>query len=424
MEWSIRIPYTPPMERANPAFTRRLSGIEGLRGVAATSVVVFHVWTNSAGSPLDLGWPGTYVFPNLARGVQLFFALSGFLLYLPFAAAALRGQARPSFVAYLRNRGLRIFPAYWCILLLTALVLQSARVYQQGVAVTGPITDPWLLLKNVLLIQNYSLSSANTGIGPAWSLAVELIFYLVLPLLVMAGIVLSRNALSRSRRRLMLLVPTLLMAAIGLASAAAGKGMHGEIHDLWFASFLPSAHLFAMGMAIAVLRVEYEDGRLHLPRYWRAGTVVAILVVAAVTVELQVHGRIPESADVALMSVPCSLLLALVVLRGGEARSPWGVRMLESRPFVAAGLISYSVYLWHAPVIYFLRDHRLTLGGGTFAFLFNLAFVLVLTGVLSWMTYRWVEKPAMRFKARRTHAPDAQTVPEPRFSPRQLGETP
>ncbi len=136
------------MERAHPAFTRRLSGIEGLRGIAAASVVVFHVWTNSAAASFHFGWLGHIRLSQSRPGVQLFFALSGFLLYLPFAAAALRSQARPSFVAYLRNRALRIFPAYWCILLLTALVLRSAKVYEHGVTTTGPSPIRWLLAKN------------------------------------------------------------------------------------------------------------------------------------------------------------------------------------------------------------------------------------------------------------------------------------
>ena len=148
----------------------------------------------------------------------------------------------------------------------------------------------------------------------------------------------------------MLLVPTFFMAAIGVVSVAAGRGLQGDVHEMWYGSFLPSAHLFAMGMAIAVLRVELEDGRIRLPRYWRFGALVMILAVGASTIELQVQGRIPGSADVALLSIPCSLLLALVVLRGGGERISSGVRILESRPLVAVGLISYSVYLWHAPV--------------------------------------------------------------------------
>ncbi len=106
---------------------------------------------------------------NLDDGVTLFLTLSGFLLNLPFVAASLRGQQRASFGAYLGNGALRILPAYWFILLVVSLALQSARVHDgerhDGV---GAITDPVLLAKNVLLAQNYSASSASTGISPAW----------------------------------------------------------------------------------------------------------------------------------------------------------------------------------------------------------------------------------------------------------------
>ena len=92
--------------------------IESLRGVAAWSIVVFHVWVfTSTSTP---GWnlgPATVFMRPLQSGVYLFFVLSGFLLYRPFVEAAWGDAGAVSIRRYLRNRALRILPAYWFVLL-------------------------------------------------------------------------------------------------------------------------------------------------------------------------------------------------------------------------------------------------------------------------------------------------------------------
>jgi peptidoglycan/LPS O-acetylase OafA/YrhL len=157
-----------------PSSGSRLQGIEGLRALAACSVLVYHSWLYSApdGHRVEI-WPLTAVLPDLAFGVVLFFTLSGFLLYRPFAASILRGKPMPSVRRYLRNRVLRIAPAYLAILLLVALVLRSALSRDaEGDLHNGALTDPGLLARSALLVQNYSPSSTLAGIAPAWSLAV------------------------------------------------------------------------------------------------------------------------------------------------------------------------------------------------------------------------------------------------------------
>src|SRR5947208_8486807 len=97
-----------PKQPAVSATVSRLAGIDGLRAIAATSILVYHTWLYSSptGEPLTAGqwarWPLRFV-PDLALGVTLFFTLSGFLLYRPFVAALLRGQPRPRFFSYFQN---------------------------------------------------------------------------------------------------------------------------------------------------------------------------------------------------------------------------------------------------------------------------------------------------------------------------------
>src|ERR671914_1995010 len=86
----------------------RLAGIEGVRGLAALSVVIYHVWRFTQD-----GVPFSPLLQYFWLGVTAFFVLSGFLLYRPFAAATLAARPRPSLVRYARSRFLRIVPAYY-----------------------------------------------------------------------------------------------------------------------------------------------------------------------------------------------------------------------------------------------------------------------------------------------------------------------
>jgi peptidoglycan/LPS O-acetylase OafA/YrhL len=100
-----------------------------------------------------------------------------------------------------------------------------------------------------------------------------------------------------------------------------------------------------------------------------------------------------------------ALAFAVVVLPNAARPQPLrAVRVLESRAFVAVGLASYSLFLWHYPLISWLRENGLTLGGGWGDLLINVAIVAVVAGALSALTYRYVELPALRRK-RSTRAP-------------------
>jgi peptidoglycan/LPS O-acetylase OafA/YrhL len=178
----------------------RLAGVEGLRALAATSILIYHCWLYSApgGEQVSLGLLSRFVFRHLPAGVLLFFTLSGFLLYRPLAAAVLRQAPLPSVRRYLRNRALRIFPAYLLVLVVIGVLLPAALT---GSASSGGqlgrlAGDPGVLLANAALLQNYFPGSMDTGIGPAWSLAVELVFYLILPLLGWLAAACARHAVT------------------------------------------------------------------------------------------------------------------------------------------------------------------------------------------------------------------------------------
>jgi peptidoglycan/LPS O-acetylase OafA/YrhL len=100
----------------------------------------------------------------------------------------------------------------------------------------------------------------------------------------------------------------------------------------------------------------------------------------------------------------CALLIALVALPHNRQESPpLLVRMFELRPLAAAGLASYSLFLWHEPVIRLLQQRGMTVGGNG-GFFVNLVLASALSGLLAALTYRYAEVPFLRrkFKTNKT----------------------
>jgi peptidoglycan/LPS O-acetylase OafA/YrhL len=393
-----------------PASGSRLPHVEGMRALAAGSIVLYHVWLYAdPNGPTNLG-PLNRVFLHLPVGVTLFFTLSGFLLYRPFAAALLRDGPRPSIASYFRNRALRILPAYWFVLLMAGLVLGTTLVrfdLQRGF-LEG---RPGLLARDALFIQNYGPGSMLTGIGPAWSLAIEIVFYLALPALALLAFLLARRASDRTGRRMAAFIPPLLVFLVGISGklvaaylvpgAGPGGGWINDWHSVLERSFWVQADLFTFGMILAVVRVEVEDGLLRLPRRWWAATAGATVALAGLTAAAFDRGWVGQYPYDSLMALACGLLLALVILPPSEGRRHgWVTAVLESRAAIWVGLISYSLFLWHEPLVWFLRDHGLT-GTGVAGFLLNVVVVGSLSLVVAALTYRFVELPALRRKSRR-----------------------
>jgi peptidoglycan/LPS O-acetylase OafA/YrhL len=364
-----------------------------------------------AGSRLENALSG------LSAGVTLFFTLSGFLLYRQFAAPIARGASHLPVSAYMRNRFLRIAPAYWVILLLTALVLGAVSIREpSGQLAAGRLLNPLTMAQTSLLVQQYHPGTVMVGIGPAWSLADELVFYLSLPLLALLAVRLGSRAGDRRARVLGLLAPPLLLLLIGLTGKLAAAhllparpldGYDANWHSVIERSFWAQADLFAFGMVVAVLHVEISDGRLELPPWWRRAAVALALLVflpCAWTMHRGELSYLPQNTGEALAIALA--LAALVLPDPARARPLRAHRVLELRPLVAVGLVSYSLFLWHYPIIAWLRREGLTLGGGWGALLVNVAIVALVAGALSALTYRFVELPALRRK-RSTRTPAA-----------------
>lgn len=374
---------------------RHVRGIEGLRGLAAFSVLFHHVGTQVGGS-------GVAKAMSVAaeQGLTLFFVLSGFLLYQPFVKGVLEGQF-PSVHRFFRNRVVRILPGYLAIFVLVAFVFGAAHLY--GVpelhdGAVGYMSDPGAILANLFLVQTYFPQFAMTGIGPAWSLTVEILFYVALPGLAYIALVVARRINSHTA----LMLPAFLLIIIGLALSAWGFLARRDMSEAasfafswgnsWTAvvdrSFFAQADLFGYGMLAACIvgkvRVGHTGAPTRRSMLWTGGGAV---LVGGIAMSGSLRG-----ASFNAMGVACALLLLLLVLGQGRLAG-----VLEWAPLKFAGLISYSVYLWHVPVILWLKEREMLFAGQWLPL--NFVLVAAVTTLLAAGTYYGVEAQANKLRA-------------------------
>lgn len=381
---------------------RRFPALDGVRAFAAFGVVCTHVGFIS-GRSLHSDLLG----PILARGdfgVALFFVLSGFLLYRPFALSALTGAAIPRIGRFLWRRAVRILPAMALFVVITLAMLTTFRVRASD------------YLQYLLLIQTYDHHDYDPNLAQLWTLTVEVSFYLVLPLV---GLLAIRW---RQDLRRVLRLHIALFAVMAVLPA---------LYNLWQQHYAPQSQAllwlpgytdwFAIGMALAVLS-SLPAGVTVLPRLlatlkeWAAAAGTCWLIAAVVFMISTLPVGIPRTLSPALFwqwttqhtlyGISAFFLMLPLVL--GE--HPQLDRVLGSRLGRFGGNISYGVYLWHKPL---LTKMQSLLGyhdfDGRFTSLLVATMICsVLAASASWYL---IERPALRYA----------TVPWRRLSARQPG---
>lgn len=390
--------------------------MDGLRGIAAVTVLMGHTSGVLAEGVDHPGAVGA-LLAVVSQGLTLFFALSGFLLYRPFAAAMIAGRPRPRVGRFFTNRALRIFPGYLVILLLVSLVIGVANnqvlTADQPIGApdhnVGYMVDPWLLVTNALMLQSFFPNALHTGLGVSWTLSVELVFYLTLPLLALL--------VSRLRpARIWAFIPAGILLLIGIAGklwlfaisnpSNAAESNYLEWGNSWIAvlarSFLTHADLFACGMVAAVLVTlfqHHESACTRLLIRW-AGIVIGLGAVLAL--------RDTDFFDTGY-SVLAGAVVLFVGLRGANGPGV-AARVLEWAPLQFLGVISYSLYLWHMPVIWFLFRQGLGFPATSVGYWLNVLLVVAISVGLSTITYNLIEKPALQLKRKAEIRPAASAA--------------
>ena len=395
---------SPPDRAKAPGFVQ---GFDGLRAIAALLVVVVHVGITSGFTFRD---PlGRYTARG-EIGVSVFFLISGFLLYRPFVSAALAGRPSPRPGGYLRRRALRIVPLYWVALAATAAFSGWSQVQGFG----G-------LLRYAFFLQIYSGQWILHGITQAWSLCIEVTFYLALPLWAAMMRRLDRRRVVAGAAAQPEAVVRRELIALGVVYAVSilfrwwvVADPHGPTTTA--RSWLPAwGDHFALGMALAVVgSYVRQTGVLPKPLRWlqRPGGDLGSWVVAGVlfwlvstqvgltTDPLRVGGAGTDVARTVLYGF-FGLFLLLPAVFGPPRTGPVR-RLLSSRVLSAIGLISYGIYLWHQLVV---REIQTSIHPAWTVldapFLPLLAAALALTLAVSALSYFLVERPGIAVGQRR-----------------------
>ena len=320
----------------------RSAGLDGVRGLAALTVFVFHLQVY--GTRAD-GLTG-HVLTELRTGLIAFFVLSGFLLYRSFARAAGEQREPVPMRSYLVRRGARILPAYYLSLLGT-LALLGAISGHSDVRLPEAASLPLF----ALFAQNYSPDTIMTLNPVTWTLALEMAFYVLLPVIGLFAFYVARG---RTRPQVALLLG---LIALGFAWNLAGHLLEWrQPATKALPAYLP---YFAAGM-LAALWMEARRARGRVPRLGPWTTAALVAGAAALVVGNGFWHRLTPGPDrdlaLALMhDMPAAAGFALAVAAvaaGGGTAIAWA----RARWLRGVGTISYGFYLWHVPLLLFVRE--------------------------------------------------------------------
>lgn len=336
--------------------------IDGLRAVAVAAVVLYHL------EPSFL--PGGFA------GVDVFFVLSGYLI-TSLLAAEWRETGRIDLAAFYARRVRRLMPALWLVIgtvmvasvfLLGHLGEPFHRTMDSAIASLGFLANLYFLQATV---DYFGGPADQLPLLHLWSLAVEEQFYLVFPLLL--GWLLASGATAARRGLWLASVLSLLLAEHWLTVLPAHAFFHMPAR-FWE---LAAGALVALSPVAAARGAQSRAG---LAALGLAGVLVALVTTGW-------HGRFPG-----IGALPAVLGTALVLYAGHSARDlGLAGRLLCARPMVTLGLWSYSLYLWHWPLL--ALDRATTLSESSLTWRAGLC--LLALGLAA-LTYRFVEQPVRR----------------------------
>jgi len=334
-------------------FVKYRSDIDGLRCFAVISVILYHLNQN--------------VLPGGFTGVDIFFVISGFLITGIIVDGASRKQFTMS--RFYARRVRRIFPALFVVLLVStlfAVVTFEPDAYQRFFT---ELRYAILQISNFLFSQELGYFDASTETSPllhTWSLGVEEQFYLVWPMLILTIFRFGRKKLG------------LILSLISVVSFIYSEYLVSSSPQIAFYMLHSRAWELGLGGILAIGTIPEIKSRLINNCFSVVGLVFLLIAFFAINDSSPFPGRN------ALLPVFGTVLLIYT----GRSRNTFVSKSLSWKPFVIIGMLSYSLYLWHWPVIVFYKTitaNEITVTSGVLLFLVTL--------FLSTLSYTFVEKP-------------------------------
>jgi peptidoglycan/LPS O-acetylase OafA/YrhL len=345
---------------------RYRADIDGLRALAVLPVLFYH-----------LGIPG---FGGGFVGVDIFFVISGYLICGMIDGDIRKGSF--SLGDFYKRRILRILPALFVMFLGTSVLAYVYCLPVEFEDYSKSLASAVGSLSNVYFAGTAGYFDAPAETKPllhTWSLGVEEQFYLVTPLLMLF----AHRVWARHTK--------LLFAAFAALSFAAALAISSR--NATFAFYLTPfrAWELALGALVAIKLIPSPQTEFMKTVCGATGMLLVLGVIFLGS----------SSASLLAMTSLASIGAALVIASSERGVSAVG-RLLSWRPFVFIGLISYSLYLWHWPLIVFQRSDGFLLSGSS-SLATKLAVIAVSIGI-AWLSWKFIETP---FRSKVRHASKA-----------------
>jgi peptidoglycan/LPS O-acetylase OafA/YrhL len=373
---------------ANERASQRIPLADALRALAIFLVVANHVSWHARPQighhGLTLGYLGVW-------GVNCFFVLTGFLLSQQYLRSILDLSPLPSTGAFYRRRFFRIYPLYFVAVVFSVFI---------SWILNGELPSLLSVASHLVMLHGLSDKTVTDLNGPLWTMPIDALFYLLLP---MVAYVLAKLTSGMGRRPRIVAV---LAAAVGvMVLCLIFRWLSYSAHPLArvdFAASLVSVRnlfglsaSFALGLCVALASIL----GVRLGIRVRIGMIVLALVIALV----QFVGRFGAREMLAaltlldpLAGLSSACLLAALLLGGGRV-----IARVCSMPIVSgAAAIAYAVYLLHWPLLDLLQDRVLhgAVGAAAFVELWVLLGVSVVP--LAFLAYRFIERPLLQVNSR------------------------
>ncbi|HEY8599406.1 MAG TPA: acyltransferase [Thermomicrobiales bacterium] len=371
---------------AQETLHNRYIELDAFRGIAALLIVIHHFYLLSRDENNDHLFLGTFVhflLANLDVSVTLFFTLSGFVIFLPFARAAIDGDPSPSIARFLVRRALRILPLYY-IDIFVVWVRSGGGMPDQHIDLLTHLTFTHILWPQYF----YGM------LDVAWSLGVEVYFYLFLAVI---GPYLCRICARLFTQRARIALLTGSLASIWLVSSAYKLwklnliGVLPDRPDVYFGP-LAQVDTFVAGMIVAVacsaLREHSTISTWIVMALRVSGSMLLIFTLLLRHTSATAWVYFGTFAGVSF-----AFILAATIFQSRESKLR---AALSSNTFQFLGLISYSLYLWHRPLLNELPDTSIQSTRN--AFIFQLLAFIGVAIIVATISYWCIERPALQWR--------------------------